>query len=75
MIAWSMYGNLVVDPSANNMYLMENPFAGGPIPVLNLLPDGWHVPVLCSLVFLAFLLVFRLGAAFERHRAKLVQNR
>lgn len=51
MIAWPMYGNLVVDPGANYMFLMDNPFYGGPIPVFNALPVGIHVVVLMPLVF------------------------
>jgi len=74
MIAWSMYGNLVVDLSANNMYLMENPFAGGPVPLLNAIPDGWHVLLMCALVFLMFLLVYQLGALYERHRVPSADN-
>ncbi len=66
MIAWSMYGNLFVNPSANNMYLMKNPFAGGPVPILNLLPDGWHTIPMITLVFLGFLLVYRIAAGYER---------
>lgn len=51
MIAWSMYGNLIVDPGANYMFLMKNPFQNGPIPFFNILPDGVHVAVLMPMVY------------------------
>ncbi len=68
MTAWAMFGNLVVDPGANNMYLMENPFLGGPVPLLNVLPHGYHMFVLATLVFLAFLLVYWIAGIYFRHR-------
>lgn len=55
MAAWAMYGNLFVDAKANNMYLMTNPFFGGPIPIINMIPDGYHVLVLA--VFLSIGLI------------------
>jgi hypothetical protein len=66
MIAWSMYGNLFVDRSANNMYLMRNPFAGGPVPILNQLPDGWHTIPMITLVILGFLLVYFLVGRYQK---------
>ncbi len=74
MSAWSMFGNLVVDPGANYMYLMRNPFQGGPVPVLNAIPDGWHMFVLAALVFLGFLLVFAGGRMYERKFRKPPEN-
>jgi hypothetical protein len=65
---WSMYGNIFVDPSANNMYLMINPFFGGPIPILNIIPNGYHVIVLLSLVFLGFLLVYYIAGKLNKYR-------
>jgi hypothetical protein len=68
MIAWSMFGNLVIDKTANNMFLMENPFLGGPIPFLNILPNGIHAIFLIFLVFLGFVLVYVLAKRYnQRH--------
>lgn len=70
VIAWSMYGNLIVDYGANYMFLMENPFEGGPIPVLNVIPDGWHLLLTFLLVFLGFLLVYGVSSRYERLRLR-----
>jgi len=70
VIAWSMFGNLVIDPTANNLYLMENPFLGGPIPILNIIPNGYHVLLLLFLVFLGMLLVYAVSDTFNRYRVK-----
>lgn len=68
--AFAMFGNLFIDPDANNLYLMENPFLGGPIPLLNSLPNGLHVLFLVSMVFLAFLLEYWLIGKYQRFRLK-----
>jgi len=70
MTAWAMFGNLFVDPGANNMYLMANPFLGGPVPVLNILPDGYHMIVLFLLVVFAFFLVYSVFALYNRQKEK-----
>ena len=70
VIAWAMFGNLVVDPSANNMFLMENPFLEGPIPILNQLPNGIHSVVLIGIVALTYWGVFALANLYQRHRSK-----
>ncbi|MGI6392484.1 MAG: hypothetical protein ACOX16_02565 [Candidatus Izemoplasmatales bacterium] len=68
--AWAMIGNLFIDPGANNMYLMANPFYGGPVPILNVLPDGYHMIVLVILVFLAFVLVYSVFGLYNKKRLK-----
>jgi hypothetical protein len=66
--AWAMFGNLVVDPGANNMYLMSNPFYGGPVPILNIMPDGYHMIILLMLVVIAFWIVYFLSNLYFRGR-------
>jgi len=66
VMAWAMVGNLFLDQGANNMYLMENPFFGGPIPFLNILPDGIHTIFMISLVFIGFVIVYRLAGIYNR---------
>jgi hypothetical protein len=68
--AWAMFGNLVVDPGANNMYMMSNPFYGGPVPLLNILPDGYHMIILLLLVVLAFVLVYGVSGLYNRRKVK-----
>lgn len=68
MTSWAMFGNLFVDPSANNMYLMTNPFFGGPVPLLNILPDGLHMIALSIMVFLGFLVVYAVIGFIQRQR-------
>ncbi len=65
---WGMYGNIFVDPSANNMYLMNNPFLGGPIPFLNILPNGVHTVFLYTLVLFAFVLVYWIAGKYNKWR-------
>ena len=66
VIAWALFGNFFIDSSANNMFLMENPFYGGPVPFLNLLPNGVHVIFLIFLVFLGYLLIYFLANLYNR---------
>jgi hypothetical protein len=53
-----MFGNIVIDSSANNMYLISNPFIGGPIPILNQLPNGFHVIFLTVAVTFGYAIVY-----------------
>jgi len=69
-MAWAMYGNLVVDPGANNMYMMENPFFGGPVPILNAIPDGWHVAAILVMIALGFLGIFAVTALSDAIRKR-----
>ena len=64
--AWAMFGNLFLDGSANNMYLMENPFFGTNIPFLNIIPDGYHVILLAIMVTGGYFLVYRIAKLFEK---------
>ncbi len=66
VLVWSMFGNLFVDTTANNMYMMENPFYGGPIPFLNTLPNGLHTIPMFLLVFLSFYLVFLFADRYHK---------
>ncbi|MFH0993693.1 MAG: hypothetical protein V1761_05020, partial [bacterium] len=72
-IAWAMYGNLFVDTAANNMYLMINPFYGGPVPVLNALPHGLHVLFLLPIVALGFAGVYVVSGYREKRRTRFKQ--
>jgi hypothetical protein len=58
MAAWAMYGNLFVDMNANNMYLMTNPFFGGPIPIINIIPAGYHVLVLAVFFSIGLIITY-----------------
>ncbi len=59
---WAMFGNIFIDQNANNMYIMSNPFIGGPIPILNSLPSGWHVIFLAFAVTIGYALVYQIAA-------------
>lgn len=61
-----MFGNLFLDGSANNMYLVENPFFGTNIPFLNIIPDGYHVILLAIMVTGGYFLVYRIAKLFEK---------
>ncbi len=63
--AWAMFGNLFIDKTANNMYLMSNPFYGGPIPLLNVLPNGYHVLFLAFAVTIGYFIIFQIAKLFS----------
>ncbi|MFP4478335.1 MAG: hypothetical protein ACLFPM_02755 [Candidatus Izemoplasmatales bacterium] len=63
---WAMFGNIFIDPTANNMYLMSNPFLKGPIPLINILPNGYHVIFLAVAVTLGYVIVFQIAKVFEK---------
>lgn len=65
---WATFGNIFIDPTANNMYLFENPFLNGPIPVINTLPNGWHVLFLAVAVTFGYIIVYHLALAFENKK-------
>ncbi|MDA3931664.1 MAG: YwaF family protein [Tenericutes bacterium] len=65
---WAMLGNIFIDPSANNMYLMSNPFFNGPIPLINVLPNGYHVLFLAVAVTLGYVIVFQIAKIFEKRQ-------
>jgi hypothetical protein len=56
---WALYGNIFVDPNANFMFMTKNPFYGGPIPLLNLVPSGWHVILVLLLILIGFIIVYK----------------
>ncbi|MCF7923559.1 MAG: YwaF family protein [Candidatus Izimaplasma sp.] len=62
---WAMIGNLFIDTTANNMYLMSNPFNGGPIPLINILSNGYHVLFLAIAVTLGYIIVYQISYLFE----------
>lgn len=66
VMVWAMFGNLFVDTNANNMFLMENPFLNGPVPFLNILPNGVHVIFLLLLTFLGYLLLYKLASIYHK---------
>ncbi len=61
---WAMFGNLVIDKNANNMYLMVNPFLNGPIPIINQLPNGWHIIFLVVAVTFGYMVTFNFARLF-----------
>lgn len=63
---WAMVGNLFIDKTANNMYLMTNPFFGGPIPVISDIPTGWHVLLLTVLVTIGYFLIYHIAKLFQK---------
>lgn len=65
---WALYGNIFIDTTANNMYMMENPFFGGPVPLLNILPNGFHLFIQVPLLFLAFVFVYFIIGKIQKHR-------
>ncbi len=65
MAGWAMFGNLFVDWNANNMYLVINPFYGGPVPIISAIPNGWHVLLLAAMVFIGFFLVYQFIRIFD----------
>lgn len=75
IVAWAMFGNLVIDIGDNNLYLMENPFYGGPIPILNALPNGWHNIISVILVILGFILIYYSSRLFEENGLKNFVNK
>lgn len=62
---WALFGNLVIDIGDNNLYLMENPFYGGPIPLINIIPDGWHNLLLAVLVTAGYIIIYHMVKLFE----------
>jgi len=64
--AWAMFGNLFIDSTANNMYLMVNPFYQGPIPVLSDIPSGWHVFLLLFMVTGGYILIYNITKLFQK---------
>jgi len=62
---WALFGNLLIDIGDNNLYLMTNPFLGGPVPILNKLPNGWHNFASAILVFIGYLIIYYLARLFE----------
>jgi hypothetical protein len=64
--AWAMVGNLFIDKTANNMYLMDNPFRIAQIPLLGDIPDGYHVFILAIMVFIGYLIVYNIVRIFQK---------
>jgi len=62
---WATIGNLLIDTTANNMYLMSNPFKNGPIPVINVLPNGYHIIFLTAAVTFGYIVVYQIAALFD----------
>ena len=62
---WATFGNYVIDIGANNLYLMENPFAGMSIPLLSDIPDYWHIIVLAVMVTLGYVIIYQLTKLFQ----------
>ncbi len=62
---WATFGNFVIDKGDNNLYLMKNPFLGGPIPIINVIPSGYHVIVFALFLPLAYYLIYKITRLFE----------
>ena len=63
--AWATFGNYVIDVGDNNLYLMENPFFGGPVPILNIVPTYWHILLLAVLITIGYTLIYKITKLFE----------
>ncbi len=72
---WSTFGNYVIDKGDNNLYLMENPFLGGPIPLLNIIPNGWHILLLAVLVTIGYILIYQITKIFEPDFIKKIKTK
>ncbi len=70
VILWASFGNYVIDVGDNNLYLMNNPFLGGPVPVLNALPDGWHIIAWFLTVSGGYFLTYKFASLFEPGKFK-----
>ncbi|MDT8337303.1 MAG: YwaF family protein [Candidatus Izemoplasmatales bacterium] len=64
--AWAMIGNLFIDTTANNMYLMVNPFLDGPIPILNTMKSGWHNIILTIMVTIGYIIIYQFAKLFQK---------
>lgn len=64
--AWAMIGNLFIDTTANNMYLMINPFLNGPVPILNTIKSGWHNIILTIMVSIGYFLIYQFAKLFQK---------
>ncbi len=64
--AWAMFGNLFIDNTANNMYLMNNPFRIAQIPILGDIPDGYHVFILAIMVVIGYFIVYNIARIFQK---------
>ncbi len=62
---WATLGNYVLDVGDNNLYLMENPFLGGPIPVLNVIPNYYHIILLAVMVTIGYIIIYQIVKLFE----------
>ncbi len=44
---------------------MENPFLGGPIPIINIIPNYWHILLLAVMVTIGYTLIYKITKLFE----------
>ncbi len=65
LLLWATFGNYVIDIGDNNLYLMENPFLQTNIPLLSLIPNGWHILALVVIFSGGYFLTYKLVKLFE----------
>lgn len=69
---WATFGNLFIDQTANNMYLISNPFKDGPIPIINQVSNGMHILLLAIAVTFGYVVVYQIAALFDgRYQKKI----
>ena len=65
LLLWATFGNYVIDIGDNNLYLLENPFLQTDIPILNMIPNGWHILVLLLIFGGGYFFTYKIAKIFE----------
>ncbi|MCK4552081.1 MAG: YwaF family protein [Tenericutes bacterium] len=65
LLLWATFGNYVIDIGDNNLYLFENPFLQTDIPLLSLIPNGWHILALVLIFGGAYFFTYKICKWFE----------
>lgn len=65
LVLWASFGNLVIDKGDNNLYLEFNPFLDTEIPLLNQIPNGWHILAILIIFGGGYFLTYKIAKIFE----------
>lgn len=65
LVAWASFGNYVIDKGDNNLYLEFNPFLDTEIPLLNQIPNGWHIIAIIIIFGGGYFLTYKVARLFE----------
>ncbi|MCK5732127.1 MAG: hypothetical protein KAH13_03850, partial [Tenericutes bacterium] len=65
LLLWATFGNYVIDIGDNNLYLFSNPFLQTDIPLLSLIPNGWHILALVIIFGGGYFLTYKVVRLFE----------